>query len=120
MKRIITVVTLLAVLTMSIALFAACGSSREQDERLVGTWDFLGMPAYYVLNANGSGTMDGEAINWWTDGNTLYVCVTPSDCGNRRCSQPWEWRFTLSNSDNNLNLRSLTESTLVFDYTRAN
>jgi len=105
---------------MSVALFAGCGSSREQDERLVGTWDFLGMPAYYVLNANGTGTMDGDAINWWTDGSTLFVCVTPSVCGSRRCSAPMEWRFTLSNGDNNLNLSSLTASGLVFDYTRAN
>ena len=90
---------------------------------LAGTWDWVIIPGvttqYYVLNANGTGTMgtppDTIDIRWTARNGVFSVCVTPDFCGND-CIAPVEWDYALSG--NNLTLTSRLLPDLIFNYIR--
>ena len=103
MKRIISVITILLVLSMTLVMFAGC--SAQHDERLVGVWYAGGF--YTTLNADGSGSDGQSALAWWTNGDYLLWCLAPNTCGNfRPCANTVRWTFTLRNYNNNLELVS--------------
>jgi len=88
----------------------------EVEATLVGVWFWEGME-YYVLNADGTGTMAGMNINWELVNNVLFVCSTPDMCESLdNCPLPMEWYFVLEG--NNLTLTSATVEGMVFYYTR--
>jgi len=91
----------------------------------VGTWDWVigsaTTEAYYVLNANGTGTMlmidEHIPIHWWTNAGMLFVCVTPGLCGpSANCIAPMAWYYSLNG--NNLELVSAAVTELSFSYVR--
>jgi len=88
--------------------------SAQVDGALVGTWYWLGSP-YYVLEANGRGTMMGSNIRWSTTDGVLYICNTPNMCGNN-CPLPTAWNYTIEG--NQLRLESRITPDLSFTYTR--
>lgn len=81
---------------------------------LVGTWYWIGVP-YYVLNANGEGTMAGMPIRWTSANGILAICVTPEMCGTE-CIAPAEWYYVLDG--NELTLTSTLFDFMTFTYTR--
>ena len=88
---------------------------------LVGTWDFVFAPgmtmAYYVFNADGTGTMAEMDILWWTSNGQLHICITPELCGTPAgCIAPASWHYTLSG--NTLELVSTLTESIAFTYVR--
>jgi len=81
---------------------------------LVGSWYWLGS-AYYVLNANGEGTMAGMAIRWTTANGVLSICNTPALC-QTTCIAPAEWYYVING--NELVLTSTIMRSMTFTYTR--
>ena len=83
---------------------------------LVGTWswDATGT-VYYVLNADGTGTMAGMNIYWTVSNGVFAVCVTPDLCGDV-CIAPMEWYYELDG--NNLTLTSTVIPDMVYHYSR--
>jgi len=57
-------------LSLLVALSLCAGP--KVDQRLVGTWLVGGEP-FLTLNANGSGSMEGDPVKWTADGKTLVV-----------------------------------------------
>ena len=105
MKRVISVVTLLTVLSLSLIMFTGC--SAQHDERLVGTWFRNDFDVHVTFNADGSGTDGNVSISWWTNGDYILWCLAPNTCGNfRPCASTVRWTFTFSNEGNNLTLVS--------------
>ncbi|MCL2839277.1 MAG: hypothetical protein FWE05_00770 [Defluviitaleaceae bacterium] len=113
------VLLLLAIAIFSTLILTSCGGSpietagayTAQSEALIGNWDWNGQP-YYVLNANGTGTMAGSAIRWAAGNGRLHVCVTPNMCGTL-CPSPTVWNYELDGDNLNLSTRILS-----FNYTR--
>ena len=133
------------ILILSIAVFAACGDGRTDpeitaeptptpaetpsptptpaptpepipltDHALVGTWYWMESP-YYVFEADGSGTMVGQDINWLAENGVLAICITPDLCrGN--CNAPAEWYYVLDRDQLDLTSRVVPDTT--FTYTR--
>ncbi|MCL2387093.1 MAG: hypothetical protein FWC89_06025 [Defluviitaleaceae bacterium] len=109
----------LAMLVIAGTLFVACGGNNASVERtpaLVGTWAWEGLD-YYVLNADGSGTMIGSSIMWWTNNSVLHLCLTPDICRTpARCSSSADWNYSIAG--NELTLDSTIAADMVFVYTR--
>ncbi|MGV3621435.1 MAG: hypothetical protein ACO1OB_11495 [Archangium sp.] len=57
---------------MLLALVVVLAAAPKQDSRLVGTWTLEGQP-FVTLNANGTGTMEGDALKWRTEGTVLLL-----------------------------------------------
>jgi len=112
MKKIFALILVLAVMAAAGIAATGCGNNNlgDPDERLVGTWDWMGNP-YYVFNADGTGTMSGTTINWGVRGNAVYICSTTALCRGR-CSAPTRWTFSIE--DDTLTLTGLA----TFTYTR--
>lgn len=81
---------------------------------LVGTWLWMGTP-YYVLEADGQGTMASLDINWTANDGVLAICNTPALCGGN-CSLPAEWYYEIDG--NELNLTSTIIPDMSYTYTR--
>ncbi|MCL2840730.1 MAG: hypothetical protein FWE05_08135 [Defluviitaleaceae bacterium] len=86
----------------------------DSNTALVGTWDWMGSP-YYVLEADGTGTMAGEAIRWISANGILSVCITPDLCGDT-CILPADWYYILEG--NQLDLTSTVVAGMNFTYNR--
>ena len=83
---------------------------------LAGTWDYMGVP-YYVLNADGTGTMFGMDILWATADGIFAVCATPALCGTiSECLGSADWYYTLAG--NRLTLESTMFEGMIYTYTR--
>jgi len=81
---------------------------------LVGTWAWFGSD-YYVLNADGRGSMLGTDIIWTAHNGILAICNTPGNCqGN--CPAPMEWYYTIEGNQLNLAMRTMPD--VSYDYTR--
>jgi len=128
----------LAMLVIAGTLFVACGgnadtptatpnsninvdvgartpATRNITQGLVGTWNWEGFE-YYVFNANGTGTVDGDPLEWWTGNGVLSICVTPDMCGDfDDCLYSMDMYYTLQG--NNLTL-SCTAGEWTYYYTR--
>ena len=102
---------LLVTLTLALTFTFVPAASGQS---LVGAWDWMGQP-YYVLEANGQGTMAGMAIGWSASNGILSVCVTPEECLTS-CPAPQDWYYELAG--NQLNLTSTTIPGFAFSYTR--
>ena len=90
-------------------------TAQDSDQQsLIGTWSWSGLP-YYVFNADGSGTMSGSSINWWTGRGILFICTTPAAC-NSHCFAPSEWNYVLSHTE--LILTNPLFPALSYTYTR--
>jgi len=87
---------------------------QQAAETLEGTWMWMGMP-YYVLQADGRGTMAGSDIRWSTSGGVLSICSTPDMCGDT-CIAPMEWRYVFAG--NELTLTSTIMDDMTYVYTR--
>ena len=87
---------------------------RQEVQFLVGTWIWDGIP-YYVFNADGTGLMYGESINWTVSSGILSICITPDTCG-EVCFAPAVWYYILIG--NELTLTSTVVEDMVFTYTR--
>ncbi|MCL2364974.1 MAG: hypothetical protein FWC71_09980 [Defluviitaleaceae bacterium] len=62
-------------------------------DALIGTWYWLDI-AWYILNADGTGTMNGADIAWGTYGGVLFVCTTPFSCLTiEACWAPAQWYY---------------------------
>ncbi|PZR10467.1 MAG: hypothetical protein DI536_19680 [Archangium gephyra] len=57
---------------MLLALVLILTAAPRNDARLVGNWNMEGRP-FLTLNADGTGTMVGDALKWRTDGATLLL-----------------------------------------------
>ncbi|MDR2168460.1 MAG: copper amine oxidase N-terminal domain-containing protein [Clostridiales bacterium] len=90
-----------------------------QGQGLVGTWHWEMTPGftipYYVLNANGTGTMSDMPIRWWSSPGRFFVCSTPATCG-ATCIAPTEWRYSITG--NRLRLTSIILPDMYFTYIR--
>ena len=91
------------------------GGELTRDSSLVGTWMWMGSP-YYVFEANGTGTMPGFNLNWWTSGGILFICTTPGLCGSN-CLNPTEWDYEIVGNTLTLTGRGLLRW-MTFTYTR--
>ena len=87
------------------------------EASLVGTWNYMGS-AFYVFEADGSGTMLGTGdIFWSADNGVLLVCSTPPLCGNMAaCSGPMEWDYTITGDSLTITSRQIPGMT--YTYTR--
>jgi len=118
-KRRIMPLAMGFLLVVVLVASAACGSTQDLGQNfspnLVGTWAWIGTD-YYVLNNDGTGTMDGTPINWGSDNGVLLVCVTPSMCRNRRCTAPMEWLYSVDGDQ--LTLTSRQDEGMSYVYNR--
>ncbi|MFZ5439590.1 MAG: hypothetical protein ACOZQL_06260 [Myxococcota bacterium] len=57
---------------MMLALFLAIAAAPKPDARLVGAWQLNGQ-TFLTLNANGTGLMDGDPLEWKADASTLTL-----------------------------------------------
>jgi len=96
--------------------------AEEEDESvqesaaqtLEGTWIWLSSP-YYVFNADGTGLMLTQDINWWTDDGILSICSTVILCQGD-CIAPMQWYYVIEG--NQLTLTSTIIEGMYFVYTR--
>jgi hypothetical protein len=94
----------------------------QTAQGLIGTWlwDAVGLP-FYTFNADGTGTMAGDAIRWSRRSHHIFdgiisICSTPNICG-ANCVAPTEWFYILS--ENFLSLTSVANLDIYFMYRRA-
>ena len=95
---------------------------------LAGEWVWVDLlpfvdEPYYILNANGTGYMGGEAfglqmeILWGASGGIFSVCTTPDLCGTiSNCPAPLDWYYELDG--NALTLTSTTIPGMYYEYVR--
>jgi len=88
-------------------------AAADDSNSLVGTWLWMGSP-YYILEADGYGTMAGSPIRWSSNRGILSICVTPDVCGNN-CLASADWEYQIIG--NELTLDS-TIMDMSFTYTR--
>lgn len=86
----------------------------DAEYALVGTWTWMGSP-YYVLEADGQGTMVEMPIRWWSLNGVFSFCSTPSLCGTT-CIAPTEWYYELEGDE--LLLTSTLIPDMSFTYNR--
>ncbi|MCL2855768.1 MAG: hypothetical protein FWE21_09165 [Defluviitaleaceae bacterium] len=112
-------------LVFGLALLTGCGDRPvpvTADNPLIGTWDFPGIPGFYVFNADGTGNrgLGLDFFDWWTDGDLLAMNMTSGYAHSGRYINNERWTFTLSDNDNTLRINSRQDRNLSFTYTRAN
>jgi hypothetical protein len=84
------------------------------DPNLVGSWSWTGIQ-YYTFEENGTGTMAGSAIRWWTSNGVLYICTTPASCRGT-CSAPSEWIYEITGDQ--LTLTNRRNTAMSYTYTK--
>jgi len=83
---------------------------------LLGTWHWGGM-AWYELNADGTGLMNGMPIIWGTYDGVFFVCTTPHSCDTiEGCPAPQLWYYEFIGG--RLRLTSVMQQDVYFYYTR--
>jgi len=85
---------------------------------LIGTWRWqVTGTVWYILNADGTGIMNGVNILWGTYNGVLFVCATPDSCGTiEACGTSSKWYYEFINGQ--LRLTSRITSAIYFYYTR--
>ncbi|MCL2235001.1 MAG: hypothetical protein FWB98_00995 [Defluviitaleaceae bacterium] len=113
-------------LVFGLAIFTGCGDRPvpvTADNPLIGTWDWPGLPGFYVFNADGTGNRGNgmDHFDWWTDGNLLAMNMTSGVTRDTRgVINNERWDFTLTDNGNTLRIDSRQERGMNFTYTRAN
>jgi len=84
------------------------------DNGLAGAWLWLGN-AFYVFEADGSGLMTSQAINWEANNGVLGICITPERCTDG-CTAPVEWYYVVDGDELALTSRLMPD--MSYTYTR--
>jgi len=115
MKKV-AMVALVVVMLMGVAAMTGC--RREQDEALVGTWEWVFIDDYtYVFNADGTGTRGftgaREGFTWSTNNDELRINRNSAPSGEVRNER---WTYSIEN--NVLTIVSRHEAGLEYSYRR--
>jgi len=95
MKKVLSVFVVIALLISALAL-TGC-SSGDQDERLVGRWNWVNSEFTFIrFNEDGTGTRNWngtQTFRWSTNGDRLNINLDESP--GRRYIQNERWNFTI-------------------------